>query len=127
LDAIMQKMDLDINGTIEFEEFLAGLRHLRWLIDDPHQTKSAPQNQPRSSSSISSSSSSPSSSSAISCGKCEYKNTKYLEYQIGITEKFLSSLKTTGGFLSSEISEDDASILLQFNDMLNRINGTFHI
>lgn len=32
---IMGKMDIDGNGSIDFDEFLKGLRHLKWLI--PHE------------------------------------------------------------------------------------------
>jgi len=127
LDAIMQKMDLDINGTIEFEEFLAGLRHLRWLVDDPHQTKSGSvsnNNNSSQSKPSSSSSSSSSSTSSSSCGQCPHKNSKYHHYQIDITEKFLRSLKSNGGFLG-DLSEEDVSVLMQFNDMLHRVNS-FH-
>jgi len=59
---IMSRMDIDKNSTIEFNEFLAGLRHLRWLVDDPDQKK---QKQPESSSS-SSSSKAPAAATSIS-------------------------------------------------------------
>jgi hypothetical protein len=124
LDAIMQKMDLDINGTIEFEEFLAGLRHLRWLVDDPHQTKSPSQSKSSSSSSTSASSSSPSSTSCEKC-PCPRKVSKYHQHQVETTEKFLNALKSNGGFLG-DVSDDDINILMQFNDMLHRINSSFH-
>jgi len=34
LELIMQKMDIDKNKSIDFDEFLAGLRHLRWLVGE---------------------------------------------------------------------------------------------
>jgi len=34
LDLIMGKLDIDRNRSIDFGEFLSGLRHLRWIVGD---------------------------------------------------------------------------------------------
>jgi len=35
LNVIMQKIDIDKNRSIDFDEFVIGLRHLKWLVGDP--------------------------------------------------------------------------------------------
>jgi len=35
LNVIMQKIDIDKNKSIDFDEFVIGLRHLKWLVGDP--------------------------------------------------------------------------------------------
>jgi len=35
LNVIMQKIDIDKNRSVDFDEFVIALRHLKWLVGDP--------------------------------------------------------------------------------------------